>query len=98
MIHFFKFIIYIFSGGSEDGPWTVKLNYKIGEKFLEYCSDRDIRYMIWFAEDKAGSINETARELANSVCLEEIRTLRYVCSVQYYLNSVIFRIFLRTIH
>ncbi|KAK7593143.1 hypothetical protein V9T40_007895 [Parthenolecanium corni] len=64
-------------GGSCEGPWTVKLNYNIGEKFLEFCPDRNIRFIVWHAEDKAASIVEETRELANSVCLEEIRLFRH---------------------
>lgn len=70
-----------FSRESAEGPWTVKLSYDIGEKFLEFCPTRDIRYIIWHAEDKAGSIAEDRRELANSVCLEEIRYLRFLNSL-----------------
>lgn len=64
-------------GGSVEGPWTVKLNYNVGQRFLEFCPDRNIRFLVWHAEDKAASIVEETRELANSVCLEEIRVFRY---------------------
>lgn len=64
------------SGGSIEGPWTVKLNYNIAEHFLEYCPDRDMRWLVWTAEDKAASVTEENRELNNSLNLEEIRYLR----------------------
>lgn len=86
----------VFSGGSVDGPWTVKLHYNIGEKFLEYCPDRNIRFMIWHAEDKAGSITEEVRELANSVCLEEIRYARLVAVQFVFCYQDILRFFSET--
>lgn len=61
---------------SIEGPWTVKLNFHIGDKFMEYCPDRELRWLVWNAEDKAASLFEENRELANSVCLEEIRFMR----------------------
>ncbi|KAM7249022.1 hypothetical protein ACFE04_026208 [Oxalis oulophora] len=64
-------------GGSVEGPWTVKLNYNVGQRFLEFCPDRNIRFLVWHAEDKAASIVEETRELANSICLEEIRVFRH---------------------
>lgn len=63
-------------GDSVDGPWTVKLNFHIADKFLEYCPDRDLRWLVWNAEDKACSLIEENRELSNSLTLEEIRYLR----------------------
>ena len=44
---------------------------------MEYCPDRDLRWLVWNAEDKAASLSEENRELVNSVCLEEIRFMRY---------------------
>ncbi|XP_065212078.1 uncharacterized protein LOC135839798 [Planococcus citri] len=66
---------------SIEGPWTVKLNFNIGDKFMEYCPDRDLRWLVWNAEDKAASLVEENRELANSVCLEEIRFMRHELAV-----------------
>mgnify|MGYP006965703149 CR=1 FL=1 len=63
----------IYRGGSVDGPWTLKLHYGVGEKYMEYCPDRDIRFMIWHAEDKAAALTEGHRELINSRSLEQIR-------------------------
>lgn len=73
---YLKIYFMYFRDGSCEGPWTVKLNYNIGQRFLEFCPDRNIRFLIWHAEDKAASIVEETRELANSVCLEEIRLYR----------------------
>ncbi|KAI5716308.1 hypothetical protein M8J76_004350 [Diaphorina citri] len=59
------------------GPWVVNLQDPLKSKFLEYCSDRERRRLLWHAEEKAASLLESRRELSTSVVLEEIREYRH---------------------
>nr|XP_018913258.1 PREDICTED: probable cytosolic oligopeptidase A [Bemisia tabaci] len=66
------------SGNVEEGPWLVTLSPILRRYFLEYCSDRDIRWNFYQAEERAGSTWEEDVTLRNSQSAEEIRKARRI--------------------
>lgn len=57
-------------------PWKVALTWGTADRFIEYCPDRDLRWNVWQAYEKAGSPADEKRELNNGLEVEEIRKLR----------------------
>ncbi|KAK0163532.1 hypothetical protein PV327_007205 [Microctonus hyperodae] len=57
------------------GPWTITLQPNILPRFLEYCPDRELRYITWHANATRGAIaGETL--LRTSSELEDVRDYR----------------------
>lgn len=52
------------------------LTWGTADRFIEYCPDRDLRWNVWQAYEKAGSPADEKRELNNGLEVEEIRKLR----------------------
>lgn len=57
------------------GPWTVTLQPRVFEAFVERCSDRDLRWNVWQAyHSRASSVSDNT--LNNSIHIEELRFQR----------------------
>lgn len=57
------------------------MTWGTAERFIEYCPDRDIRWNVWQAYEKAASPDDSLRELNNGLEVEEIRKLRLFYTV-----------------
>ncbi|XP_039284779.1 probable cytosolic oligopeptidase A [Nilaparvata lugens] len=58
------------------GPWSVPVDSRIRDKFLEYCPDKFLREKVWINSIIIGSNEAASNELKNSFSLEKIREYR----------------------
>jgi len=70
------FLCLFYRDNPKKRPWKVALTWGIADRFIEYCPDRDLRWNVWQAYEKAGSPADEKRELNNGLEVEEIRKLR----------------------
>ena len=58
------------------GPWRVTLQQNVYLPFLEYCSDRTLRWNAWNAYNNRASVNFTDRNLGNHKLIEQLCNYR----------------------
>lgn len=58
------------------GPWRVTLQQNVYLPFLEYCSDRTLRWNAWNAYNNRASVHFTDRNLGNHKLIEQLCNYR----------------------